>query len=391
MFNPRKDFEKRANKILGEYLKTQGFKRFKTRNFIRVTTDYFLQIINFQKSAGFAYYININSIPLSSVQYSFFAEGGARIQNLYPDFIHDDSTGRFEFGNEYLLVQNLNEILEFIKSKGIYWLDLVGNSDTFMQYENEAEIKKDYYPLLKKHVNRELDLTFLMLQCEKYDEAKDYLLNLKELLHEKGDKFYLNRHKDTIDSLLLMLKHSNIDSIKNTIERNINESIQNLALGKIKLHQVDCINLTEFKEKEYVGLKINAIPGSGGVEHYHQILDGDITMFQALKKRFEVDFELVVISDLRFALKYSEKGSFHFVHNSFETVKDDIVEICQWHERKGLDLSQLLGQSTRIDFWCDHTYQDNVSSYAIRDKINKIIHDEFSNLIYIPGQYKFIE
>ena len=76
MYNPRKDFEKNVNKILGSFLKSKGFKRFKTRNYLRVTSDYILQIINFQKSTGFTYYINLSSIPLANIQKSFFAEGG---------------------------------------------------------------------------------------------------------------------------------------------------------------------------------------------------------------------------------------------------------------------------------------------------------------------------
>ena len=55
MYNPRKEFDKNLNRKLGSILKENGFKRYKTSNYVRVTKYNIVQIINFQKSSGFQF------------------------------------------------------------------------------------------------------------------------------------------------------------------------------------------------------------------------------------------------------------------------------------------------------------------------------------------------
>lgn len=392
MYNPRKDFEKNVNKILGAFLKSNGFKSFKTRNYVRITTDYILQIVNFQKSAGFAYYINISSIPLANIQKSFFAEGGLRIQYLSSDFIHNDSSGRFEFGTEYLATQNLEELLDFFKSKAIYWFDLLGNSNTFLEYENGVEDQKQssLRPLLKGSTMKELNYAFLQLQCEKYDDTHKYLESLNALIAEKNEHFYLNQDKEKINSLLTQINNSDFASIKRLIQENIEKNIENLSLGKFKLYKCPKISLNEYLAIKHVTNHKNLIPGNRGVEHYFHILNGDISIFENLKTRLNKEFQLVEISAFRFALVLDEKVSFHFVLNNYDFVKDDILEIYQWYGNKGMELKELENQKTRIEFWCDFPTRTSVTS-PTKDKLIQIIRDKISNIIWMPGRNKFVE
>jgi len=96
----------------------------------------------------------MSSIPLANIQKSFFAEGGLRIQNLNPNFLHDDSVGRFEFGTEYLMIQNLEEIVDFFKSKAIYWFDMLGNSDTFLEYATSTGVKLCLFAIAMQEIHK---------------------------------------------------------------------------------------------------------------------------------------------------------------------------------------------------------------------------------------------
>jgi len=289
------------------------------------------------------------------------------------------------------MFHNLAEIRDFLEAKGIYWFDLLGKSHTFLQYEIEADRSEQVRSLLKKYPNREIDFAFVLLQCEKFDEAQQYLISLNELIAEKGDKFYLNRHKETIDSLLSQLQNAEHTAIRDVLYNNINQSLENLSLGKIKQYEPNEINVQQYLNIEYENKKLKPIPGGRGVEHYHQILDGDEDMFLALKNRLKHEYPFIEISDSRFALNIHEKASFHFALNKLDAVKDDITEVCQWFERKGEELSHLSKKTMRIEFWCDFTIQTDVNTYPAKDKIVQIVSGEISNSVFIPGRFKFVD
>ena len=214
--------------------------------------------------------------------------------------------------------------------------------------------------------------------------------NLNKLIYGKDENYYLNVHRDIIVSLLFQLKNSDYISIKKLIIGNIQKSLQNLDLQKIVPFQIDKVYIPQYLEVEVKNIDINPIPGDRGVGHYHTILDGNIVMFQSLRKLLQDEFTLVEISDLRFALKCNEKASFHFVLSDLISVSEEMSEVSQRYTKKGIDLSHLNEQKTRIEFWCDYDYRDDVNLYDIRDKIIKIIHEHLSKYVYIPWRFQFV-
>lgn len=412
MYDPRKDFEKSVNKILGFFLKSNGFKRYKGRNFIRLTTGNFLQSISFQKSAGFTYYINLNSVSLANIQKSYFPDGGLRISNLYTKFRHNCGSGRFESESEYLMTCNLEEITDFFRQKGIYWFDMLGDKTTFLEYEQNVIRGKNNYllPLFNRAKSPNLGYAYLLLQNTKYAEAKKYLEEMSALIEERNENFYLRKKKDQIDSLLKLLNTNNFTAIDDLIKSNVQKSIANCSLAKTKPYSIEKIDLKEYLDITYLPKENNPIPGGRGFDKSFWILDSNDKMYQNLKNRLEAEFEITEVSEYRFAIIMDEKSCFHCAFHRYDFIerdiaaiysyyqqksrywqgveKENITEIRAWYHDKVLRLRNLEQQDSRIEFWSDYS---SVSKDRMRKRLVRIIIEEFDALLFSRHNFNFFQ
>jgi len=385
MFNPRKDFEKYINRTLGPLFKENGFKRYKVRSFVRITADNIVQSFNFQKSAGFSFYININSMPLSANMPSNFVEKGLRLSTNFALFNHTDSVGRFDFQTEYILNKGIEEIDLSLRQKVLKWFDIHGVNNSFIDYElnsDEVLILNGYHKVV------ELPFIYLLLQAKEYDAAEKYLNSMKERLRTENS-IHGVKVNDEVLSLLTLIEKSDHLSIENLLLARIKNNLINFKLDKFKHIKVKEIPLAKYKELEYVPKEILNLPRNGGVESYHQILNGNEVMFNRLVSLFENRSDFKCHSESRIEITKNEKASFHFVLNTSEYVKEDTSEYYHWFLRRGVNLDEIKDNDQRIEIWCDYTIQSENSTYALRKELLDIVYKEISKFLFIPGQSKF--
>ncbi len=388
MYNPRKDFEKYVNKILGPLFKSNGFKRYKTRNYVRITKDNIVQSFNFQKADGFAFYINLNSMPLSAEINPYFVEAGLRIQNIHSNFVNTDKAGRFEFGTEYILNKSLEEIRLFLESKLFVWFDINGISKSCIDFEKYV---KDNEPKHNHHLIGKLPFIYLLLQEKNYSDAHTFATQLLKYIVSEN-KPYLNKSKDEVKLLKKMAQLEDESEISNLLLIRSEQTKSDLGITKFKLFEVKYTNLEEYLNREFRNKETLKLSKNGGVEHYHQILNANTEMFYKLKELLCSFPNFIEHNDRRVEIKQNEKASFHFVLNNYDFVLEDNNDIFNWFEtNKGIILSDVGGNSQRIELWCDFTIQSENNTYQLRDDILQILRDKLSDKIFIPGRFKFYE
>lgn len=139
MYNPKKDFSKEFTRCIVTPLKAFGFKKYKSNNIIRLTSQNILQSINFQKSrwGGDFLYVNINVIPLQFLRQSFFGEGGIRIESLTQD-LEKNSRSSFNFSHQVNARASFADIRLSMKEKIIPWLDMLSTPQGILEFESDA-------------------------------------------------------------------------------------------------------------------------------------------------------------------------------------------------------------------------------------------------------------
>lgn len=386
MYNPQKDFSKEFTRCIVTPLKAFGFKKYKSNNIIRLTSQNILQSINFQKSrwGGDFLYVNINVIPLQFLQQSFFGEGGIRIESLTQD-LEKNSRSSFNFSHQVNARASFADIRLSMKEKIIPWLDMLSTPQGILEFESDAHESQrnsifPYYSherLFSKAVK-----AFLSLAMEEYSMAEQLLLAVgRNQKDDTNGEMVFVRDKQ-YDFLISMIQSKDFDSIKTLIDSNIEDSIRNLKLESVAKYTVaeapSLDGLATIFSKKRVPQQI---PGKDGVDYHHMILNvhpGDLTaIYEQLKKDFE--YPISWFGPNRIVVEINNDYCFYLCLNEEEYVLADSEEIAAKY--KGIKSQEIIASSkTRIDFWGrDDSYRVLYINYymLILDSVKKL-----NNYIY---------
>jgi Domain of unknown function (DUF4304) len=394
MYNPKKDFSKEFTRCIVTPLKAFGFKKHKSNNIIRLTSENILQSINFQKSrwGGDLFYVNINVIPLQFLQQSFFGEGGIRIESLTQD-LEKNGRSSFNFSHQVNARASFADIRLSMKEKIIPWLDMLSTPQGILEFESDAHESQrnsifpyySYGRLFSKAVK-----AFLSLAMEEYSMAEQLLLEVgRNQKDDTSGEMVFVRDKQ-YDFLISMIQNKDFDSIKTLIDSNIEDSIHNLKLESIaKFTAAEALSLddlaTIFSKKRV----LQQIPGKDGVDYHHMILNvhpGDLTaIYEQLKKDFE--YPISWFGSNRIVVEINDDYCFYLCLNEEEYVLADSEEIAAKY--KGSKSQEIIASSkTRIDFWGgDDSYRVLYINYYMLlldsvKKLNNYIYWVKNNIFY---------
>lgn len=391
MYFAKKDFEKAVTRILGKDFADAGFKRYKSRNFVRVTPDNLLQILNFQKSAGFSYFINVNSFPLSQDKIVFNSEGGLRLSNLGYKLRHQHLYKKFDFGSQYLCEAGLYEIQQYFHSHILPWFNMTGHPDTFLEFEEKTEVRStdqlQIRPLFKGFRTQEFNFGQLLLLNNQLDQATEWYENLRQLL-ENNEKPYLELGQQEIADFLPLLHAKDSEGIRQKMQENAQRNAEELGFSKLKPVTPPRVTYEDFwnipAPPEYI-----PFPGKPLVEYLYFILDGDDAMFQKIAADLKDSYNVESMSKNRIAVTTQEGLVFHMALNDTPYVTEDLIEITEKMTKSGFDLDPLKGHSTRIECWRGFTNERQINSKPIREALMNRLHENFSQFIFIPGRWRF--
>lgn len=393
MYNASKDFNKEYNAYIGEALKPYGFRKYKTGNLLRITSDRVLQCINIQKSAGFEFYINLTVLPITMVLTDFSGETGIRAQQLQPVFQYDHNTTRFSYATKFLAIKSFKEILSFLESKVIPWFDFLSNLKAILRYEKSDAIKNHKFlkPLFRDEFS--VPYGYLLLATENFTEARSYFSRILQKANE-NPKHYLNRNREEIAWILNQLQKESYKAIADRLDHHYNETLSNLSLEKFKLIESEISELAGLLERLSKPFTKPKLPGYGGLEFYHTVLVANKESFESLRTLLEEELDVKTISFQpdHFLIKNNEECFFHFALNEFDFVKEEAKEITAWYgtkENHGKDLKEIENSNARIEIWCDYFDHREYYYEKTRDQLVNLLTEKFTNSLFIPGRWKF--
>lgn len=185
---------KKYHTMAKELFAKNGFKRFKTNDYIRITEDDIVQWINIQKHSWdteFTY--NIIIFPLFiSTDFMYFAFGGVRISQLIPCKI--DYWRKYP--DEEHIESALADSLKVIEQKVFPYFDSIHNSENSVLGFHTNNSYNDLGLLHLRIGDIGNAHKFLNEQTveniKKYESEKDYI---KATIQENYDKFKINKEK----------------------------------------------------------------------------------------------------------------------------------------------------------------------------------------------------
>lgn len=379
MYNPKKDFIKELTHCIVTPLKVYSFKKYKSNNIVRLSSDGILQSINFQKSrwGGDFFYVNINVTPLQFLQKSFFGEGGNRIESLTQD-LEKNNKSSFNFTHQLNARASLRDIQLAVEEKIIPWLNMLSTPQGILEFESEAHEsqRKFIFPYYYSRFNKE-EKAFLHLAVEGYTNAHQLLLTVGN--HQKdnasGEVIFLRNQ--AYDFLIEMIQCEDFDGINALINDNIKRSISNLkleSLTRFTAAEVPSLNtLASIFSKKRV---LQPIPGKHGVSYHHMILNVHPNSLSDIYEQLKKDFKYTITwhGQNRIVVQIDDDYCFYFCFNEEEYVLSDAKEIASRY--KGSKNKDLIAScKTRIDFWGgDDSYKVAYINYYmfLLDSVNKL-------------------
>jgi hypothetical protein len=184
-----KILHKNYHGIFKETYKNNGFKKYKTNDYINMTEDNIIQMITIQKhSFKTEFTFNIAIFPLFiKTDFFYFAFGGIRIG----DFIKGNDFW-WDYSNEYILKESLNNSLNIIQNKIFPFFHSINNSNKLLKHLNSKNCMfKGYKHNKNNHHN---DIGLLYLKNGEKSNANKYLNNetKNEITKYRTEEEYLN-------------------------------------------------------------------------------------------------------------------------------------------------------------------------------------------------------
>lgn len=390
MYNPQKDFSKEFTRCIVAPLKALGFKKFKSNNIIRLSSENILQSINFQKSrwGGDFFYVNINVIPLQYLRQSFFGEGGIRIESLTQDF----ETDSFNFSHQLNAQASLREIQVNIEEKVIPWLNMLSTPQGILDFEStdNESIRKSIFPHYYHSLFFKEVRAFLYLSIEEFSTAHDLLQEGGRMEKDSsGEKSIFVRDKK-YDFLISIIENQDCYGIKSLIQGNIKTSIRNLKLDPLEAFPVEVVPSFDSIAEVFSKIRTSQkIPGKGGVSYHHMILNVNPNSLSSIYEQLKKDFKYPIswFGKNRIVVQVNENYCFYFCLNAEEYVMNDAQEVASRYQ--GSKNKELIASSkVRIDFWGgDDSYRvEHINTYMFLldsvKKLNPYIYWVKNNIFY---------
>ncbi len=387
MYFPKKDFNKELTKWIVKPLKKYGFKKYKTGKIVRITSGHILQYINFQKTGDFEFFVNISSIPLC-LGVSQIGSGQIRINNFQKVHEFSDSSGAFSFKSQLYAELSLKEVCDTIERKIIPWFDMQSSAASIIAYEKNNDGEPESTIPTYQMSSRKWYIGYSLLWEKSCEEAYEYL----------QDEIF-NRDED-LNFFSEMIKRKDFNKIEVILQKNIDQSLENLKLRKLEPVECTPLDISEFLNIFKNDTCKRLIPGEGGVRELRFFFDVNPNSLDVISNILvkELGFESIRISSNWIAMKTEEGFYFYFYYNDRDYVTMDSQEIadyCIETGKKKNEIELIRNSISRIEFWYEFSLNltETLAAYKVNHVhlIESLLSEKFSNLFWVPGRWIFVD
>ena len=229
-----------------------------------------------------------------------------------------------------------------------------------------------------------LEYFYLLLYSEKYQEALNWYVEVKE---DSTSEYSIKWLNDFYREPVQLIENNKTQLLKDLIDKNIKQSLVRLKLDKLTL--VNCSSQNYLKNKNLFDGKVynSSVSTAGGVSYYHQIFSSDLARIK--EEIIENHDYKVVQLDNKLEVIIDDKYSFYFVLYESDNVQYDIEEIIENYQGNK-DLEYLKSITKRIDFWGDND-NSKVEYINIYMFLLQTVTQRTSSLIYWPRNRTFFD